>query len=101
MPRMRAPTIPISSTLFLLAAAAACAGAPALDGPGAPRASRVPSIRALLEVRAPQNPVLGRDGALYVRDWVGGVNQVFRVDRAASTGASRDRARVALTAFED
>lgn len=85
---MRAPTI----TLLLSLVSASCASS--LERAEGARASEpVPSVRALLEVRAPQNPVLGRDGSLYVRDWVGGVNQVFRVDASG--------ARTALTAFED
>jgi len=71
---------------FLLLAS--CAGAPAASS-----GATGPSVRALLEVRAPANPVLAPDGALYVRDWPEGVNQVFRVDR--------DGRRVQLSNFED
>lgn len=91
---MHAPTATLAS--FLLAAS--CATAPAIERESARARPPIPSVRALLEVRAPQSPVLAADGALYVRDWVGGVNQVFRVD---ASRAKEPGARVALTAFED
>ena len=79
------------SSLLLLGACSTPAGEP----PKPERAveSRVDVARALLEVRAPSNPVAGRDGELYVRDWPDGVNQVWRLD--ARGGRSR------LTAFPD
>jgi dipeptidyl aminopeptidase/acylaminoacyl peptidase len=42
-------------------------------------------VRALLEVRAPTTPVLAPDGALYVRDWPDGVNQIYRRDAGGTS----------------
>ncbi|MBK7877878.1 MAG: S9 family peptidase [Planctomycetes bacterium] len=84
--------VPRFACLVLLASA--CAAPEPSSRPSPPAvAMRVDLVRALLEVRAPSNPVRGARGELYVRDWPDGVNQVWRLEP--------DGARTRLTSFTD
>ena len=68
---------------------------PALASPAI--ADEGPSIAQFLRVRAPGSPTIAPDGAVYVRDWPDGVNQLYRRPAGAPLDAPMQR----LTDFAD
>lgn len=70
----------------------------AQDGRRAPSAGKpIPTIEQFMKIRAPNSPTLAPDGALFVRDWPDGVNQLYK--RAPGTPVTAPMVR--LTDFED
>lgn len=59
--------------------------------------ANAPSIERFMKIRAPNSPTVAPNGALYVRDWPDGVNQLYR--RGAGTDLKTPMQR--LTNFED
>ncbi len=86
----------------------ALAGAPFFSAAAAvPGVLEQESTRATLEkyfkIRAPGSVELAPDGALYVRDWPDGVNQLYRIPKASvgATGEALPKSAVRLTDYKD
>lgn len=88
---LRNPLIAALLGLFALAQPAA-----AQDAAPGPRST--PGIERFMKIRVPAAPTIAPDGTLYVRDWPGGVWQLYRVDGGA---AGPDANMTALTRFHD
>ncbi|MHC4947262.1 MAG: S9 family peptidase [Planctomycetota bacterium] len=84
-------------TILLLAAVAAVAAAPAAAASDAPGPAGDPVIARFMKIRAPGQPTLGPDGALYVVDWPDGINRLY----VRRNGLALDEPFVRLTDFED
>lgn len=109
-PASRRSSRPSSARLAAAAwiACAACAdtstslvhssGALPADPPVATHPERAaPPASRFMEIRAATSPVLAKSGALFVRDWPDGTNQVHRYDGVAGP----DRKGAKLTSFTD
>jgi hypothetical protein len=72
-------------------------GVPSDPAPAAHPQHAAPPASRFMEIRAATSPVIAKNGALFVRDWPDGTNQVHRYDGVAGP----DRKGTKLTSFSD